>query len=40
VGRHAWRTPDGAAALAVRDGDVTLALAPDPALARRVARAH
>jgi len=40
AGRHAWRTPDGAAALAVRDGDVTLALAPDPALARRVARAH
>ncbi len=39
AGRDAWRTPDGAAALAVRDGAVTLALAPEPALARRAARA-
>jgi len=39
AGADTWRTPDGAAAMAVRDGAVTLALAPDPALARRVARA-
>ena len=39
AGRDAWRTPEGAAALAVRDGAVTLVLAPEPALARRAARA-
>jgi len=39
AGRDAWRTPDGAAALAVRDGAVTLVLAPHLALARRAARA-
>jgi hypothetical protein len=39
AGRDAWRTPDGAAAVH-RDGDtITLALAPDPALARAAARA-
>lgn len=36
----AWRTPDGAAALHRRGGAVTLALAPDVALARAAARAH
>ncbi len=36
--RDSWRTPDGAAALALRDGAVTLVLAPQLALARRVAR--
>jgi hypothetical protein len=40
AGRDAWRLPGGAAALAVRAGAVTLVLAPDAALARRVARAH
>jgi len=36
--RDSWRTPRGAAALALRDGAVTLVLAPQLALARRVAR--
>jgi hypothetical protein len=39
AGRDAWRTPEGAAALAVRDGAVTLALAPELERARRAARA-
>ena len=39
AGRDAWRTPAGAAALAIRDGTATLVLAPDLALARRAARA-
>jgi hypothetical protein len=39
AGRDAWRTPGGAAALH-RDGDtITLALAPEPGLARAAARA-
>jgi hypothetical protein len=39
AGRDAWRTPRGAAALH-RDGDtITLALAPEPGLARAAARA-
>jgi hypothetical protein len=38
AGRDAWRTRDGAAAIAARGGAVTLALAPDLALARRAAR--
>jgi hypothetical protein len=37
--RNAWRMPNGGAALAIRGEAVTLALAPDLALARRVARA-
>jgi hypothetical protein len=40
AGRDAWRTPGGAAALAPRGGAVTVALAPDLALARRAARAR
>jgi hypothetical protein len=40
AGADAWRTPDGAAALHRADGAVTLALAPDLALARAAARAH
>ncbi len=39
AGRDAWRTPDGAAALAARGGAVTLVLAPELSLARRAARA-
>lgn len=39
AGRDAWRTPGGAAALAAGGGAVTLVLAPEPALARRAARA-
>jgi hypothetical protein len=38
-GSDAWRTPDGAAALAHRNGSVTLALAPDVSHARRAASA-
>jgi len=38
-GEDAWRTPDGAAAIARRGDVLTLALAPDPGLARRAARA-
>jgi hypothetical protein len=37
AGLHAWRTPDGAAAIAAGGGAVTLALAPDLAGARRLA---
>jgi hypothetical protein len=37
AGRDSWRTPDGAAAIARGGGAVTLALAPDEALARRAA---
>ena len=40
AGTDAWRTPDGAAALAHRGSSVTLVLAPEPAIARRSARAH
>jgi hypothetical protein len=40
AGRDAWRTRAGAAAIARRGGMVTLVLAPDLELARRVARAH
>ena len=40
AGRDAWRTPSGAAALHRTGGTVTLALAPDLALARAAARAH
>jgi len=40
AGADAWRTADGAAALHRADGAVTLALAPDLALARAAARAH
>ncbi len=39
AGRDAWRTPEGAAAIARRHGAVTLVLAADPALARRAAGA-
>jgi hypothetical protein len=39
AGRDGWRTPAGAAALAVGRGAVTLVLAPEPALARRASRA-
>jgi hypothetical protein len=38
TGPDLWRTPDGAAAMAARDGVVTLVLAPESALARRAAR--
>jgi hypothetical protein len=38
AGADAWRTPDGAAALHRVDGAVTLALAPDLAVARAAAR--
>ena len=40
AGPDAWRTPGGAAALSRRGGAITLALAPDVALARRAARAE
>jgi hypothetical protein len=40
AGADAWRTPDGAGVLRRADGAVTLALAPDLALARAAARAH
>jgi hypothetical protein len=40
TGADAWRTPAGAAAVHRAGGTVTLALAPDIALARAVARAH
>ena len=39
AGHDAWRTPEGAAAIAVRGDTATLVLAPDAALARRAARA-
>jgi hypothetical protein len=39
AGRDAWRTPGGAATLAIADDGATLVLAPDLALARRAARA-
>jgi hypothetical protein len=39
AGEDAWRTPDGAAALHRSGATITLALAPDPALARAAARA-
>ena len=38
AGEDAWRTRDGAAAIARRGDVLTLALAPDPRLARRAAR--
>jgi hypothetical protein len=37
AGAGAWRTPDGAAAIHRAGGEITLALAPDLALARRIA---
>jgi hypothetical protein len=39
AGHDTWRTPGGGAALAVRGRRVTLVLAPQPAIARRAARA-
>jgi hypothetical protein len=39
AGADAWTTPDGAAAMQVRGDTITLALAPDPALARAAAAA-
>jgi hypothetical protein len=39
AGEDVWRTPDGAAATALRGDAVTLVLAPDPELALRAARA-
>jgi hypothetical protein len=38
AGRDTWRSPAGAAVIARRGGSVTLAIAPDVALARRAAR--
>jgi hypothetical protein len=40
AGTDAWRTADGAAAVHRANGAVTLALAPELALARAAARAH